>query len=365
MNPRFDRRQAIRALAGAGLSSAGLALLVGCAVLPSRAQSAAGEAKVHQIGFLFPASVASTQSPSDSRFAPFHQQMQALGYRVPAGIRLMIDLPAGGRGQVSERAPEVQYQAMPADGRPGFAAELAGRKLDVIIAFGTPTIQAAKEATDTVPIVMLETGDPVAAGLVASLARPGGNVTGLSDLSPELSAKRLEILKQIAPAVYRVSLLWNAANPDKASELRGVQAGAQALGLTVQSLEVRTIYEFSDAFQAAARDNSGALITLGDSLTDGNEVLILDFARRRRLPTVFDDRRPVERGGLMSYGPSYADSLRRAAVYVDRILRGAQPADLPVEQPTTFDLVVNLKTAQGLGLAIPASVFAQATEVIQ
>jgi putative ABC transport system substrate-binding protein len=212
---------------------------------------------------------------------------------------------------------------------------------------------------------MVHVADPVAFGLVASLARPGGNVTGFALLFPELSGKRLEVLKEALPKLSRVAVLWNAANPYKAYDLKEVQAVAGALRVTLQTLPVRRPEDLDEAFEAAVKSRAGGLITLEDPFTGAHRRRIVDLALKHRLPAVYATRVFVDAGGLMSYGPNPVDQSRRAATYVDKILKGAKPADLPVEQPTRFELVINMKTAKALGLTIPQSLLLRADEVIQ
>jgi putative ABC transport system substrate-binding protein len=238
--------------------------------------------------------------------------------------------------------------------------------VDVIVVEGhTPAIQAAKNATSTIPIVMGVSGDPVKMGLVESLARPGGNVTGLSIMTPGLAPKRLELLKDAVPKLKHVAVLWNAANPVKVLDWRETQAAARALGLKLQSLEVRGPTDFQGAFDYATRDPADALVVFGDGLINSHRRQILDFAATRRSPAMYPYREFVDEGGLMSYAPSFTDLFRRAAVYVDRILKGTKPADLPVERPEKFEFVINLKTAKVLGLTIPPALLQRADQVIE
>jgi putative ABC transport system substrate-binding protein len=229
----------------------------------------------------------------------------------------------------------------------------------------TPAALAAKHATQTIPIVILTALDPVGAGLVASLARPGGNITGLSALAPELSGKRLELLKEVVPGMTRVAVLWNAANPTNAPVWEETQAAARTLGLLLHSQEVRGPQDFEGAFTRTAQARPDALLVLTDSLIAMHRQQIVEFATQQHLPSVFTTREWVVAGGLMSYGPSVPDLYRRAATYVDKLLKGAKPADLPVEQPMKFELVLNLKTAQALELTIPPIVLFRADEVLQ
>jgi len=260
---------------------------------------------------------------------------------------------------------EYRYANGQLERLPQLAAELVRLKVDVIVTWGEPGIRAARGATSTIPIVMALSGDPVGTGLVASLARPGGNITGLSLLNLELGSKRVALLKEAVPKVSRVTVLWNAANPVKALELQSTQDAAEALGVRVTSVEVRASTDFAPAFSTIAKARSNGLIPLVETLTIVHRRQIGAFALKNRLPMIAELREFAEAGGLMTYGPSELDLFRRSATYVDKILKGAKPADLPVEQPTTFELVINLKTAKALGLTIPQSVLVRADEVIQ
>jgi putative ABC transport system substrate-binding protein len=248
---------------------------------------------------------------------------------------------------------------------PDLAADLIRLKVDIVVTLGGPAARAAKQATTTTPIVAIAVSDPVGQGLVASLARPGGNVTGLATLFPELAVKRLELLKEALPGVSRVAVLWNAANPGNVIILRGVQAAAQTLGVTLQTREVRGPDDFAAAFAKMRRERPDALMILDDPLLFQYRASIVDFAAKRRLPAMHPIRESVEAGGLIAYSVNLAELNRRAAEYVDKILKGAKPADLPIEQPTKFELVINLKTAKALGLTIPPSLLGRADEVIQ
>jgi putative ABC transport system substrate-binding protein len=256
-----------------------------------------------------------------------------------------------------------------ADGKldrlPGLMAEMIQAGMDVIVVSGTEATQAAQKATRTVPIVMSNTGDPVGAGVVASLARPGGNITGLSLFATELSAKRLELLKEILPGLARVGVLWNPNNASVSLKFKETAAAARVLGLQLQSLEARQAGDLEGQFQAAARARADALVTADDQFLSSQRTVIADLAVRHRLPVMSEFREFAEAGGLCSYGPSLNDLARRAATYVDRILKGARPEDLPVEQPTKFELFVNLRTARALGLTVPPSVLLRADKVIE
>ena len=248
---------------------------------------------------------------------------------------------------------------------PDLASDLVRLNANIIVTWGTPATLAAKRATATIPIVMASAGDPVRSGLVSSLAHPGGNVTGLTVLGPGLAAKRLELLKDAVPNMSRVAFLWNPANPDQKSSFDEVQAGARALGVTLHSVEARTREELEQALAAMKQSRPSALLMTADGVHHRYIGQIVSFTLETRLPTMHQLKEAVDRGGLMSYGASLPDLGRRAAHYVDKILKGAKPADLPVEQPTKFELVINLKTAKALGLTIPQSLLLRADEVIQ
>jgi len=273
-------------------------------------------------------------------------------------------------GYVEGRNVVIEYRS--AEGRfernPSLVAELVALKVDVIFAPGTPGALAAKQATRTLPIVFTTAGDPVESGLVTSLARPGGNVTGLSVLGPELVGKYLELLTQAVPGVTRVAVLWQPGGFGERTEkdmLKRAEAAARALGVRVQFVEARGPGDFDRAFSEMTRARAGALTVLGNTMLLLEQRRLVDLAAKNRLPTVFPFREYVDAGGLMSYGANPGDLFRRAATYVDKILKGAKPADLPVEQPTKFELVINMKTAKALGLTIPPSLLGRADEVIQ
>ncbi len=272
-------------------------------------------------------------------------------------------------------AIERRYSEGRAERLPDLAAELVRLKADVIVvdACGAP-LNAASQATSTIPIVVAACNDDlVATGLISSLARPGGNITGLSELTPELGAKRLELLKEAVPKVKRVAVLWNPAYSERfsanfrfwSSDWAEMRAAAQVLGMTLQSVEIRGPDDFDTAFSAMSRERADALIAFSDPLIVFHGRRIADLAAKSRLPAVYASREVVDAGGLMSYGSSSTDMFRRAAVYVGKILKGAKPADLPMEQPTKFELVINLNTAKALGLTIPQSLFLRADQVIR
>jgi putative tryptophan/tyrosine transport system substrate-binding protein len=316
------------------------ALSIFVAPLATRAQP---PTHVPRIGYLL-----GTTREQEPALEAFLEGMRALGY--VEGQNLVIEY----------RAAEGQYERLPA-----LAAELVQRKVDVLLAVNTPAALAAKDATTTIPIVMLGVGDPVGSGLVASLARPGGNVTGVASLQTDLVGKQLEFLKAVLPTVSRVAVLWNPANPAHARHVRAADVAAQALGVQLHLLEARGPDAFDRAFAAMISAHAGALLVLGDALVFEHRRRLAELAVTSRLPTVHNLRPYVEAGGLMAYGPSLPDLRRRAAVHVDKILKGAKPADLPVEQPTTYELIINLKTAQALGLTIPPTLLFQADEVIR
>jgi putative ABC transport system substrate-binding protein len=300
--------------------------------------------KVYRIAFLGN----STAALETNLVGPFREGLRDLGY-------------VEGRNVVIEyRWAEGKYERFPA-----LVAELVALKVDVIVTAGTPAALAVKQATATIPLVMVAVGDPVGTGLVASLARPGGNLTGLASISPDLEGKRLELLREILPKLSRVSFLVNPANAFHAVSEKHAREAAKVLHLKLQFVGVRADSGFDHAFDAILSERPGALIVLADRVFLHNRVRIVDFASRNRLPGVYPYRELVEAGGLMSFGPNYPDMHRRAATYVDKILKGTKPADLPVEQPTKFELIINLKGAKALGLTIPQSLVARADELIQ
>jgi putative ABC transport system substrate-binding protein len=251
------------------------------------------------------------------------------------------------------------------DQLPGLAAELVRLKVDVIVTIGTPAARAAKNATKTIPIVFARIADPVALGLVSSLGRPGGNTTGVSVATTQLAAKRLELLKQAVPRLARVGVLWNPAFLPAALELREIEDAARALKVQVHAVAMQGPEELQRALSTMRTDRVGALMLVPNPLLYEQPKRVTDLLTSSRLPAMFWRAEWVEAGGLMSYGPSFADMYRRAATYVDKILKGAKPGDLPVELPTKFELVINLKTAKALGLTIPQSLLSRADEIIQ
>jgi putative ABC transport system substrate-binding protein len=260
---------------------------------------------------------------------------------------------------------EIRWAEGKLDRLTALAAELVGLKVDVIYAFTTSPALAARRATTAVPIVFSAVGDPVGTGLVASLARPGGNATGLSLLATELSGKRLEMLREIVPNVSRVAMLWNDTNPSMVLRANETQDAAAKLGVTVQSIGVHDLIDFEGAFKAISDGGAAALLVLVDPFTSAHRKRIVDFAAQRRLPAFYEARQFVDSGGLICYGPSLLAMQRRVAGYLDKVFKGAKPADLPVEQPTKFELIINLKAAKAIGLEIPPALLARADEVIE
>jgi putative ABC transport system substrate-binding protein len=268
---------------------------------------------------------------------------------------------AVGRNLVLEsRGAQVRMERLP-----GLVRELVDGKVDALFTISYPAALAAKEGTSTIPIVIIFGGDPVESGLVRSLARPGGNITGISDVATELSVKRMELLKELVPGLRRVAMLWNANDFGMTLRYRAAATAARAFGLEVQSLGVAEPEAFDSAFAAMTRDKPDAILMVSDALTLLNRKRVFDFAAEHRLPAIYEYKRYAQDGGLMSYGPDQADAAAMAAGLMDRILKGAKPAELPVQQPTKFELAVNLKTAKALGLTIPQSILFRADEVIE
>jgi putative ABC transport system substrate-binding protein len=322
-----------------------LAVVLNLTLAPLAAEAQqAGQAA--RIGYL-----AANLTVSPHMNEAFRQGLRDLGY---------VD----GRSVVIEyRDAEGKYDRLPA-----LAAELVALKVDVIVAADTPAALAAKQATRTLPIVFIGAGDPVTIGLVTSLARPGGNVTGLSLLAPELVGKRLELLKQAVPGVGRVAALWQPGFVGERTEkdmLKEVEVAARALRVQLQYVEARGPADFDRAFSDMTRARADALTVLGSAMFANERRRVVDLAAKNRLPGVYGFREYVDAGGLMAYGPNVADLFQRAAIYADKILKGAKPGDLPVEQPTKFELVINRKTAKALGLTIPPSVLGRADQVIE
>jgi len=260
---------------------------------------------------------------------------------------------------------EYRFAEGKEDHLPELATELVRLKVDAIFTAGTPAIFALKQATKTIPIVFFSTSDPIGTGVVASLAHPGGNITGISALASDLWPKRLELLKEISPKLSRVAMLWNKNNDGMALEAKATQEVARPLGVTLQDRGVKDPNELEVVFAVMTKDRPDAFLALMDPVLNSHRKRILDFLAKNRLPAIFQSRDWVEAGGLISYGPIYSDLYRRAAVQMDKILKGTKPADIPVEQPTKFELVINLKTAQQIGLTIPPNVLVRADKVIK
>jgi putative ABC transport system substrate-binding protein len=318
-----------------------LATLGGAAAAWPLAASAQQAGKIHKVGYLSP-SVPNVLTPL------LFDSLRELGWIEGKNVAF------------ERRFAENRLERLPE-----LAAELVRLNVDVIVAIGTLGPLAAKRATTTIPIVMVSAGDPLGSGLVASLARPGGNVTGMSLMVPDLGGKRLELLKELLPRLSRVAVLWNAANPYPAIVFKETQTAGRTLGVEVQSLEVRGPDDLDGAFAAARQQHPDALITIEDPLTFTYRKRIADFALANQLPSLQGFSEDVKAGALISYGANAADLIHRAAGYVDKILKGAKPADLPVQQPAKFELVINRKTAKALGLEVPPTLLARADEVIE
>jgi putative ABC transport system substrate-binding protein len=319
-------------------------LLGGAAVVWPIAARAQQAGKVHRIGVL--ETISTTLNVAN--FYALREGLRQLGY-------------AEGQNLV------IEYRS--ADGRddrfPGLARELLALKVDVIVTRGTPAAKAVKNATSTVPVVMMASGDPVGVGLVTSLARPGGNITGLSAIVGELSPKRLELIREIVPGLARIAVLANTSNDAVRRDWARIETAARSLGVQSQLLDLRESDALGPTFDDASARRADALVVVIDAITQANQQRIVDLAMKHRLPAIYSSREFVDAGGLISYGVSYPDLYRRAATYVDKILKGTKPADLPVVQPTKFELVINLKTAKALGIEVRPSLLALADEVIE
>ena len=336
--PRYSRRHLLRG----SLAMAGVCLLSGCGIPQWPGQQAA---RVPRIGFL----ATGTREGRAFLVDGFLRGMREHGYE--EGRNILI---------------EYRYSEDRDDRLPELAAELIALKVDMIVTSGVPASFAAARATSTIPVILAGVAaDPVATGLVASLAHPGGNVTGMSQMTTPLGGKRLETFKEIVPGLSRVAVFWNPPNPLYGPLLTELEAAASTLQLELQRLEVRVPEDFPGAFETATRQRAQALIIPGDPLTTNRPKVLADLALQHRLPAMMDYRTFVDAGGLLTLGVDLADLYRRSAGHVDKILKGANPADLPVEQSSKFDLFINLKTATALGLTIPQTVLVQATEIIQ
>ena len=321
-----------------------LGAVVLAAPLPSFGQQR--PAKIPRVGYLQPVVPENGTSPL---LEDFRQGLRELGYVEGRNLQLEI---RWGEGQL--------------DRLPALAEELVRLRVDVIMAVTSPSVVAAKQATGTIPIVMPFSSDPVGDGLVASLARPGGNITGLSMMAPELGAKRLQLLKETFPKIFRpVAVVWNPDYVGMMARFRETQGVAPAVGIGVRSVEVRDSRELERALETMDRERPDALLLLADPLTISQRVRIVEYAAKEKIPAIYEISQFVDAGGLMSYGPNIDELVRRAATYVDKILKGAKPADLPIEQPTKFEFVINLKCAKALGVTIPQSVLLQADRVVE
>ncbi len=320
-----------------------LALIAGALAAPPA--SLAQQPRIARIGFLFAAS----SQGAETQLQAFRDGLRELGYVEGKNFQL-----------------EVRYGDGKLERLPALASELVQLKVDVIVAASSPSIVAARKATQTIPIVMPLSSDPVGDGLVASLAHPGGNVTGLSVMSPELGEKRIQLLKEMFPtASHAMDVLWNPDYVGMRARFEQAKVAAPAVGLTVRSVEVRDTRELDAAFEAIVRQHPEALLLLVDPFTRSQRSRIVEFAAQQRLPAIYESSEFVDVGGLISYGPNIPDQFRRAATYVDRILRGAKPADLPIEQPTKFELVINMNAAKALGVKFPSSILLSADRVIE
>ena len=333
------------------LSTVGFIVIIAlgmlCTPLAAPAQQAG---KVYRIGVLDRTS----KALNAANLGAFRQGMRELGY--VEGQNLVIEY---------RYTQDYRYTQGSNEALAGLAAELVRQKVDLVLTRGTPQALAAMRATRTIPVVMAASGDPVGAGIVASLARPGGNVTGLSAFVVDLSAKRLELLREMVPGIARVAGLFNMSNPVIPPEWKEVLRAARSLGIQPQLLDVRTAEDLGRAFDVALMQSANALVVGIDGLTQTHSRAIVGLAAKHRLPAIYASREFVDAGGLFSYAVSYPGLYYRAASFVDKIFKGTKPADLPVEQPTKFELVINLKTAQALGLTIPPSLLFQADEVIK
>jgi putative tryptophan/tyrosine transport system substrate-binding protein len=317
-------------------------VIVGASILPVPLAAEAQHApRIYRIGFLY-------------------------GPPVTAGARIFEEALAD-LGWVKGRNVTIEYRSAEGhlDRLPTLAAELVALRMDLIVANSAPETNAAKQATRGIPIVFVVHGDPVGTGDVESLARPGGNITGFSQMHPELSAKQLDLLQGLVPRVRRIAILWNATVSAKAGDWRELESASHARGVVLQSRELRRSGDLDDVFDVIRKDRPDALLILGDPMLFTMRGHIAEFAGKERLPAMYPWRSAVETGGLIAYGADVFDLIRRAAGYVDRILRGAKPADLPVQQPTKFELVINLKTAKAMGLTIPQALLVRADQIIQ
>jgi ABC-type uncharacterized transport system substrate-binding protein len=316
-------------------------LVGGAAAWPVAAHA---QPKIPRVGFMGN----STAALEANLVGSFRDGLRELGYE--EGRNIVIEY----------RWADGKYERFPT-----LIAELIAAKVNVIVTAGTPAALAVKKATTTVPLVMVAVGDPVGTGLVPSLARPGGNLTGLSSIAPDLEGKRLDILREVVPTLSHVAMFFNSLNPFHVASMRQAHAAGQAMGIKLQEHDIRKSEDLDGAFGAIRKERPDALLILADRVFLHNRQRMMDFTEEQRLPNVNAYKELVEAGGLMSYGPSYEDMHKRAAIYVDKIIKGAKPADLPIEQPSKFTFVVNLKAAKALGVTIPPSLLTLADEVIE
>jgi putative tryptophan/tyrosine transport system substrate-binding protein len=322
-----------------------ISLLGGAAACPLAARAEQSD-RLRRVGVL--QGLAESDPEWPRRFGAFKQRLQELGWTEGRNVAFEFRF-AGGK---PERLP-------------GLATDLVQANVDVILTNAAQSIEAARKATSTIPIVMASVGDALGAGYVASLARPGGNVTGLTLVATDQSAKRLQLVKEIVPNLVRVAVLWNGNASGHRLQLQEMERATPALGIALRSLPIRNADDIDASLQAAVQANAQAIATMDDPVVQSQRGRIVAFAMRQRVPVMSEFRAATEAGTLMSYGPNQVDLWRRSAAYVDKILRGANPADLPVEQPTKFELVINLKTAKALGLTVPDKLLALADEVIE
>jgi ABC-type uncharacterized transport system substrate-binding protein len=306
--------------------------------------AASAQSKIPRIGFMGNSTAALEANLVDA----FREGLREHGYE--EGRNIVIEY----------RWADGKYDQFPA-----LVAELIAAKVDAIVTAGTPAALAVKRATTTVPLVMVAVGDPVGTGLVPSLARPGGNLTGLSSIAPDLEGKRLQLLREVVPALSHVAMFINSLNSFHVSSMRQARAAAQAMGIKLQLHDIRKSEDLDDAFAAIRKERPDALLILADRVFLHNRERMMDFTKEQRLPNVNAYKELVEVGGLMSYGPSYEDMHKRAAIYIDKILKGAKPADLPIEQPSKFTFIVNLKAAKALGVTVPSQLLGLADQLIE
>lgn len=317
-------------------------LTLGILVVMSFAADAQRSGKVYRLGFIS----SSVTSESHPFLEGLRQGLSELGYK--AGKNIKIEYRFGKKQEL-----------------PRLAEDLVKLQVDLIVAGGSQGIKAAKKATQTTPIVMTNSGNAQRSGFVASLARPGGNITGMTQISPELAAKRLQLLQETVPGLSKVAVLWYPLHPNTPNTFKETQEASQKLGLQLISLEVKAPTDFDAAFSTALKQRAEGLVVLREPFMVRHRTLIVKFAMEHQLPAIYETRDFIEAGGLMLYGPSFFDLYRRSATYIDKILRGANPGDLPVERPLKFTFVINLKTAKAIGLTIPPSLLYQADEVIR